>query len=57
MTSEAMRISYADQIGLFFKAHDPTTLDRQGGDAGSQYRSIILCDGDEQRKAVEAADP
>jgi peptide-methionine (S)-S-oxide reductase len=55
VTFEAKRISYADLLGVFFKAHDPTTLDRQGADVGSQYRSIILYDGDEQRKAAEAA--
>jgi peptide-methionine (S)-S-oxide reductase len=49
------RVSYAGLLEVFFKAHDPTTLNRQGADAGSQYRSIILYDGDEQRKAAEAA--
>jgi peptide-methionine (S)-S-oxide reductase len=55
VTFEAKRISYADLLGVFFKVHDPTTLDRQGADVGSQYRSIILYDGDEQRKAAAAA--
>jgi len=49
------RISYSGLLEVFFKAHDPTTLDRQGADVGSQYRSIILYDGEEQRKAAEAA--
>jgi peptide-methionine (S)-S-oxide reductase len=49
------RISYAGLLEVFFKAHDPTTLDRQGADVGTQYRSIILCEGDEQRKAAETA--
>ena len=55
VTFDPKRISYADLLGVFFKAHNPTTLDRQGADVGSQYRSIILYDGDEQRKAAEAA--
>ncbi len=36
-------ISYRDILGVFFAMHDPTTPDRQGGDVGPQYRSIILC--------------
>ena len=55
MTFDPKRISYAELLDVFFKAHDPTTLDRQGADVGSQYRSIILYDGEEQRKAAEAA--
>jgi peptide-methionine (S)-S-oxide reductase len=55
VTFDPKRISYADLLGVFFKAHNPTTLDRQGADVGSQYRSIILYNGDEQRKAAEAA--
>jgi peptide-methionine (S)-S-oxide reductase len=49
------RVSYAGLLEVFFKAHDPTMLNRQGADVGSQYRSIILYDGDEQRRAAEAA--
>jgi peptide-methionine (S)-S-oxide reductase len=49
------RISYAGLLEVFFKAHDPTTPDRQGADVGTQYRSIILTEGEEQRKAAEAA--
>jgi peptide-methionine (S)-S-oxide reductase len=55
VTFDPKRISYAGLLEVFFRAHDPTTLDRQGADAGSQYRSIILYDGEEQRKAAEAA--
>ncbi len=55
VTFDTKRLSYADLLDVFFKAHDPTTLDRQGADVGSQYRSIILYEGDEQRKAAEAA--
>jgi peptide-methionine (S)-S-oxide reductase len=46
-------ISYEEILDLFWKAHDPTTLDRQGADVGSQYRSIILYGSEEQRMAAE----
>ena len=36
------KISYEEVIDLFWKAHDPTTLNRQGADVGRQYRSVIL---------------
>ena len=55
VTFDPKRISLAGLLEVFFKAHDPTTPNRQGADVGSQYRSIILYDGDEQRKAAEAA--
>ena len=38
---------------LFWKIHDPTTLNRQGADVGTQYRSVIFCHDDEQQKAAE----
>ena len=47
-------ISYDDLLTVFFAAHDPTTLNRQGNDVGTQYRSIILTTTDEQRKKAEA---
>ncbi len=54
------QISYKAVLDLFFQAHDPTTLNRQGADVGTQYRSIILTQGDDQdkqaRQAVEALD-
>ena len=42
-------ISYRDLLGVFFTLHDPTTLDRQGGDVGTQYRSAIFYRNDEQK--------
>lgn len=45
------KISYDKILDLFWKAHDPTTLNRQGPDSGPQYRSIILYE-DETQKAV-----
>lgn len=42
-------ISYAQLLEIFFACHDPTTIDRQGHDIGSQYRSIIFCQDEEQK--------
>jgi peptide-methionine (S)-S-oxide reductase len=44
-------LSYEDLLRKFFRAHDPTTLNRQGGDVGTSYRSIILY-RDENQKAI-----
>lgn len=46
-------IAYRDLLGVFFALHDPTTLDRQGGDVGAQYRSAIFYHNDEQRRTAE----
>ena len=47
------KISYDELLDLFWKAHDPTTLNRQGADIGTQYRSIILYHNNTQREAAE----
>ncbi|UCE11432.1 MAG: peptide-methionine (S)-S-oxide reductase MsrA [Candidatus Thorarchaeota archaeon] len=49
------QISYEVLLEVFFETHDPTTLNRQGNDVGTQYRSIIFYHSDEQKKAAEAA--
>jgi peptide-methionine (S)-S-oxide reductase len=45
--------SYRDLLELFFQIHDPTTLNRQGNDIGTSYRSAIFYVDDEQRKVAE----
>jgi peptide-methionine (S)-S-oxide reductase len=52
---DAERISFNGILDLFWQAHDPTTLNRQGADVGTQYRSIILYADDAQRGAAEAS--
>lgn len=52
---EKERISFEEILEVFWKVHDPTTLNRQGADEGTQYRSIILYhDEDQKRKAQES---
>ncbi|MBI5397163.1 MAG: peptide-methionine (S)-S-oxide reductase MsrA [Verrucomicrobia bacterium] len=46
------KVSYGELLKTFWKAHDPTTLNQQGADHGTQYRSIILCHDDAQREAA-----
>jgi peptide-methionine (S)-S-oxide reductase len=46
-------ISYLELLEIFFKTHDPTTLNRQGADVGTQYRSIVLYHNETQRKLSE----
>jgi peptide-methionine (S)-S-oxide reductase len=47
------KITYAQILDLFWKAHDPTTLNRQGPDSGPQYRSIILYENETQKAVAE----
>ena len=46
-------ISYEDVLKVFWESHDPTTLNRQGNDVGTQYRSIIFYTDDHQKKIAE----
>jgi peptide-methionine (S)-S-oxide reductase len=46
-------VTYRDLLNVFFAIHDPTTLNRQGGDVGTQYRSAIFYHDDEQKMIAE----
>ena len=49
------KLPYAAVLDLFWKIHDPTTLNRQGADIGEQYRSVIFYAGEAQKKAAQAS--
>jgi peptide-methionine (S)-S-oxide reductase len=48
-------VSFRDILNVFFTVHDPTSLDRQGNDVGSQYRSAIFYHSEEQKRVAEEA--
>jgi peptide-methionine (S)-S-oxide reductase len=53
ITYDPAVISFRDLMDIFFTIHDPTTLNRQGADVGTQYRSAIFYHNEEQRRMAE----
>jgi peptide-methionine (S)-S-oxide reductase len=55
ITFDPEQVSYRQLLDVFFAVHDPTTLNRQGNDFGTQYRSVIFYTSEEQRREAEQA--
>ena len=55
ITFDPSVVSFRDLLDVFFVIHDPTTLNRQGNDAGTQYRSAVFYHSPEQKRAAEEA--
>ncbi len=53
ITYDPKVVSYDELLKIFFKTHDPTSLNKQGADIGTQYRSVIFYHNDEQKKKAE----
>lgn len=53
VTYDPMKIKYDELLEVFWKSHDPTTLNRQGADVGTQYRSVIFYHDDQQKQIAE----
>ena len=55
VTFDPAKVSYAELLDVFWSSHDPTTVDRQGPDVGSQYRSAIFFHNAEQERVARAS--
>jgi peptide-methionine (S)-S-oxide reductase len=55
ITYDADIISFSELLDIFWVIHDPTTLNYQGGDRGTQYRSVIFYQDEEQKEAAKAS--
>ncbi|MGF7216656.1 peptide-methionine (S)-S-oxide reductase [Spirosoma lacussanchae] len=55
VTYDPAKITYQELLEAFFRSHDPTTLNRQGADVGTQYRSVIFYHNEEQKRLAETA--
>lgn len=53
ITFDPAQVSFRDLLAIFFAIHDPTTLNRQGNDVGTQYRSVVFYHSPEQKKTAE----
>lgn len=53
VTFDPGEVSYEELLKIFFATHDPTTLNRQGPDVGTQYRSVVFYHSEEQKAAAE----
>ena len=53
ITYDPEKVSYQKLLEVFFATHDPTTLNRQGADSGTQYRSVVFYHDDEQKQIAE----
>ncbi|SMC62066.1 peptide-methionine (S)-S-oxide reductase MsrA [Pedobacter africanus] len=53
VTYDPAKIKYEELLEVFWKSHDPTTLNRQGADVGTQYRSVIFYHNEEQKQLAE----
>lgn len=55
VTFDPATVSFRELLDVYWKVHDPTQVDRQGPDVGTQYRSVIFVNSDEQKAEAEAS--